>query len=323
MRMPPDISETKQDSGACPRRVFIRRAAALAGSLVLGGTTGHAEPSDVQMAIAKWDNPLDSDEGLKSVAVKLAERAIADLGGMSRFVKRNDVVWLKPNMAFAMAPEYAVNTNPDVVAALVTMCLEAGAKEVKVGDSGLSGAVLAYKASGIADAVIAAGGNPVMPDKTRFKDFAIKGERLHTWPMYTEMMEADLLINVPIVKQHPLTRVSACMKNLMGVAGGMRGQWHADLVTCLNDIASFVRPRLCVVDAIRMLTKGGPMGGELDDVMRAGIVAAGVDIVALDAFSATLLGLNPAESKTMDKAEKRGLGTRDYSKINLRESVVS
>jgi uncharacterized protein (DUF362 family) len=304
------------------RRHFLQAAAALGGALACGeAARGEAPP--VQMAIARWGGALDANPDLKSVASRLTERAISDLGGMARFVKRGGVVWIKPNIGFPFGPEFAVNTNPDVVATLARLCLEAGAKEVKAGDSSLLSAALSYKASGIEDAIVAAGGTSVMTEKTRFKNFPIHGERLSTWPLYPDILEADLIIDVPIVKQHPLTRVSACMKNLMGVAGGSRDQWHSDLVTCLTDISAFVRPKLCVVDAVRILTAGGPTGGELSNVKIAGIVAAGTDIVALDAFSATLLGMNPSESRTMAMAEKRGLGSRDYTKLVLREGTVS
>lgn len=65
---------------------------------------------------------------------KITEVAINALGGIRRFISRGDVVVIKPNMAWDRTPEQAANTNPEVVATVVRLCLEAGAKKVKVFD---------------------------------------------------------------------------------------------------------------------------------------------------------------------------------------------
>jgi len=92
---------------------------------------------------------------------------------------------------------------------------------------------------------------------------------------------------------------------------------------CLTDVAAYVRPRLTVVDAVRVLTGGGPTGGDLDDVAIRGTVVAGSDMVALEAFGAELLGCDPSESQTMALAQERGLGRIDYRNLALREVEVS
>ena len=76
-----------------------------------------------------------SKEAFRDIAVKLTEKAIEGLGGLERFVKSGDVVWVKPNIGWDRTPELAANTNPDVVATIVRLCFEAGAKKVKVGDN--------------------------------------------------------------------------------------------------------------------------------------------------------------------------------------------
>ena len=95
---------------------------------------------------------------MKNVAVKLTEQAIEALGGMKRFVSRGDVVWVKPNIGWDRTPETAANTNPDVVATIIRLCFDAGAKTVKVGDNPCDVAEKTYEASGIAAAARAAGG---------------------------------------------------------------------------------------------------------------------------------------------------------------------
>ncbi len=73
------------------------------------------------------------------------------------FVKRGDVVVVKPNIGWDRTPEYAANTNPEVVSAIVRLCLEAGAKKVKVFDRSVNDPRRCYVQSGIADAVKKAG----------------------------------------------------------------------------------------------------------------------------------------------------------------------
>lgn len=277
----------------------------------------------LQMCIARGKGAPQAEAEIKSMAIKMTEQVIETLGGMGRFVKKGDVVWVKPNMAWDRKPELAANTNPDVVATLVKLCLNAGAKEVKVGDKTCNEARKSYPASGIEAAVKAAGGTIVYLDEARFKEIEIGGKRLKKWHVYPEIAEADLVINVPIAKHHAISTATLCMKNYMGVVGGSRGQWHQALPECLCDITAFMKPRLCVLDAIRILTANGPTGGDLKDVKRLDTIAAGTDIVALDAFGAELLGHKPDAIKSVAAGHAAGLGTMDYRKLALKEIEVA
>lgn len=275
------------------------------------------------MAIARWDEAALAGVDLGPAATRLTETAILSLGGMSRFVGAGDTVWIKPNIGWNRRPELAANTNPDVVGTLVRLCRDAGARTVKVGDHPCHPARQCYRNSGIAAAVEAAGGQMVYLDRKRFQDTKIGGEHLESWPLYAEVVEADLVINVPIVKHHGLTACSLAMKNYMGVIGGNRGAWHQNMEACLPDITQYMQPKLTVIDAVRVLTDHGPQGGDPDDVEVRGVVAAGTDIVALDAFGATLLGHEPRAISTIAAAEARGLGTTDFASLAPVERVLS
>lgn len=311
------------------RREFLRRSAAMgfaAAGLpnVLLATPFGREPKKVEMTIARWKgDKTATKKGDKSLATLLTEKAIAELGGMGRFVSKGDVVWVKPNIGWNRAPELAANTHPDVVAALVQMCFNAGAKQVKVGDLTCNRAEDAYKNSGIAPAAKKVGADIVYLDKSRFRDMKIGGNRLDMHPVYPEIVESDLVINVPVCKHHGSTRVSLCMKNYMGVVEKRR-VFHQDLPTTIADITQFMKPELCVLDATRMLTDHGPTGGDPRDVKVMNTVAAGTDIVALDAFGSELLGNKPAEIGTVTKGHEYKLGEIDYrNKLNLKEVALS
>ncbi len=312
------------------RRDFLRQAAALGGILALGPARvlgrgageGEAAAEPAAMAIARWDAAA-VDPGLAEVARRLTVQALDAVGGLGRFVNRGDVVWIKPNLGWNRPPELAATTNPDVVATLVRLCLEAGAKRVRVGDYTCHDARQSYVTSGVAAAVQAAGGELVYLEERRFRDVELGGRRLKSWPVYPEILEADFLLNVPVVKHHSSSRVTACMKNYMGVVGGRRSAWHQDLPACLCDITAFLKPRLCVLDAVRILVAHGPTGGNPADVRELRTVAAGTDIVALDAFAAELLGQRPESLATARAGAEAGLGRLDYRQLALRELTVS
>jgi hypothetical protein len=164
--------------------------------------------------------------------------AIQALGSMGRFVSRGDVVLVKPNIGWDRTPEQAANTNPEVVATLVRLCLGAGAKEVKVFDHPCEDPRRCYVRSGIMEAAKAAGAKVSYVDERRFRKLDIKGEVLPSWEVYQEAVEVDKVINCPILKHHSLARLTMGMKNLMGLVGGDRSRlhWH------LNQ-ADLARPR--------------------------------------------------------------------------------
>ena len=109
--------------------------------------------------------------GASADPAELTRRAIAALGGIERFVKPGANVIIKPNICNAYhGPEYASTTNPDVVAAIVTLCLGADAKRVRVMDFPFGGSPQAsYETSGIAAAVKAAGGEMEMMNRLKFR----------------------------------------------------------------------------------------------------------------------------------------------------------
>ena len=135
------------------RREFLAGTATATGAMTLGSATAAGDDAQPAMTIARWKGEAVADENLKMLATKLTEQAVAGLGGMGRFVNKGEVVWIKPNMAWDRKPEQAANTNPDVVATLARLCLEAGAKTVKVGDWTCHKAKQAYPNSGIEAAV--------------------------------------------------------------------------------------------------------------------------------------------------------------------------
>ena len=255
---------------------------------------------------------------------EMVRRALAALGGMERFVPQGSRVVVKPNICIAYHTyEYAATTNPWVVGALVRLALEADARSVRVMDYPFSGsAEEAYTRSGIAEQVQAAGGEMVVMKRFGYRDTEIpQGKGLHEARIYDEVLDADVLINVPIAKDHSLTRLTLGMKNLMGVIYD-RSKIHIDPGQYLADLNSRVRPQLTVIDAVRILMDHGPTGGSLEDVKQMDTVIASTDVVATDSYAATLFGMQADELGYIRAATEMGLGRSDLSRLRIEEIDV-
>lgn len=248
----------------------------------------------------------------------ITRNAINKLGGMKRFVKSGDVVVVKPNIGWDRNSDQAANTNPLVVKAIVEEALRAGAKKVKVFDRTCNDARRCYVNSGI-EAALKGMKNVELKhiENERFKKVAVNGKALSEWELYSEALNADVFINVPVAKHHGLTRLTLGLKNVMGVMGGNRGSIHKNIDSSLADINSVLKSHLVVIDATRVLTAHGPQGGDLDDVKKLNKVIASTDIVAADAYATTLFGLKPEDISVTVAASKRGLGEINLKKVRI------
>lgn len=255
-------------------------------------------------------------EGTDHAAV--TRRAVAALGGMKAVVKPGNTVVVKPNIGWDRKPEYAANTNPVVIKAVVEECLAAGAKKVKIFDNTCADPRRCYENSGI-PAILKGMKNVEVKhvENERFKKTTLNGRFLKDWPLYDEALAADVFINVPIAKHHSLTGLTLGLKNLMGIMGENRGHIHRSIEDALADVNSRVKSHLVIIDATRILTAHGPQGGSLKDVKVLNKVIASRDIVAADAYATTLFGMNPRDLSTTVTAHKRGLGEMDLNKIKV------
>jgi uncharacterized protein (DUF362 family) len=265
------------------------------------------------LVIVRGENPGD-----------MARAAIETLGGIDKLVTPGDVVVVKPNMAWDRAPELATTTNPEVVAAVVGLCLKAGAKDVKVFDRTCNDPRASYDSSGIAKAAEEAGASVTHANKRKFRSLPIpSGKSMTEWEIYEDAARADVLINIPIAKHHSTSRLTLGLKNMMGIVGGNRGDWHPDIHQRLADLATITAVDLTIVDAYRILVAHGPTGGNLEDVRQERLLVAGIDPVAVDSYSTTIFDLNPEEVGFVTQAAALGLGEMDLTKIRQQKVDLS
>jgi uncharacterized protein (DUF362 family) len=254
----------------------------------------------------------------------LVRAAVGALGGMGRFVPKGATVVVKPNVCVAgRSYQYAATTNPWVVGTLVRLALEAGAGEVKVLDYGFGGpSAEAYVTSGIGEQVEAAGGRMVVISDREFVPVQIpRGKWLRQTEVYRDVVEADVLINVPVAKTHTHTLLTLGMKNLMGVVRD-RPAMHINLEQAIADLNTVVRPNLTVIDCVRVMANGGPTGGNLSDVRKLDTIVASTDVVAADSYAASLFDMKPYELSYVAFGAELGLGQMDLWKLNVAEISV-
>ena len=322
------------------RRTFLKTGIAVgAGLYGLSYLSSFEKPrplktlkgNSLKKSLVVVHGDVDERNDESSVIKEIVRRGIKAIGGMDKLVSRGNNVVIKPNIAWDRRPEYAVNTNPFVVAALVGLCLEAGANRVKVFDhTCASNPDTSYTNSGIEMAAREAGAAVRYVNKELFKAIKIpNGKVLDSWPFYEDLIyqdETDILINVPIAKQHSASRLSMALKNTLGMVGGNRGSLHKDIHPKIADLNKVVKVDLTILDAFRTLRRHGPTGGRLEDVDNnhetARRLVFCVDPVAVDSYGATLFGYQGRDIGYISESYEAGLGEIDYKLRGFEEITV-
>jgi uncharacterized protein (DUF362 family) len=247
---------------------------------------------------------------------------IQELGGMGTFVKKGQKVLVKPNIGWDRTPEYAANTNPALVKRVIEHCFNAGASEVYVLDHTCDNWTNCYKNSGIEKATKDAGGKIVPANaESYYQEVVIPGARiLKSTKVHELLLEADVFINVPVIKDHNSTRMTGCMKGMMGVVWD-RGYWHRNnLHQCIADYALYSKkPSLNVIDCYNVMTKNGPQGVSKEDVAFLQSQILTTDWVAGDTAAAKMLKLDPASIDYIPIAAKMGIGTMNLESLNIKK----
>jgi len=252
-------------------------------------------------------------------------KAIAELGGMGRFIKKGDKVVVKPNIGWDKTPEMGATTNPKLVSEVITQCFRAGAKEVTVFDHTCDDWRKCYVSSGIAEAAKKAGAKVVPADEeSYYREVSIpNGKRLKTAKIHEAIVNADKWINLPILKNHGGAQMTISMKNYMGIVWD-RGFFHAnDLQQCIADVCSYSkRPVLNIVDAYRTMKTSGPRGKSLTDIVLTKGLFISQDIVAVDTAAVNFFNqvreMPLSKVSYLSKAQSVNVGTMALEKLNVR-----
>lgn len=266
----------------------------------------------------------------KGADIEAAVRAaIAAVGGMEKFVKKGDRVAIKPNLSFASPAERAATTNPETIRAVMKIALEAGAKQVLVVDHPLQHASIISTESDVAKAVKETKDAMLILPTTEdlYEEKAIpKGKAMKSTKTMKILNEIDVLINLPVAKNHSATFVSLGIKGNLGLVYD-RIAYHncSDFLQSLADLATIITADLTIVDAVRALTTRGPQGP--GKVVQLDTIVAGVDPVAVDSYATELTPWNNRAAKGKNiqylvAANQMGLGEIDTSKLNVKVTTL-
>jgi len=302
------------------RREFMKSGAML-GTAALAGGLLTTRPAGGQTL-----PPPDLAVVTGTDRVAAVNKGLAALGGMGKFVKTGSSVGLLIN-----APSWwtrpGSHTHPDITLAVILAALESGAKEVRYLIDPLADywkrAPLAAKYEQEIRSVKKCSGNYVETP-------VAKNKALKKTSVVREFLDCDVLINLPIIKNHVGVGMSGNLKNLMGANANASNQFfHAGsgakgeyddvpfLAQCVADMNTLRKPDLCVADATEFLLTNGPAGpGEL---RKLGKVILGTDPVAVDAFGAPFVDLKASDVLMITKSAEWGLGQLDVSKLKIRE----
>ncbi|MFA7358054.1 MAG: DUF362 domain-containing protein [Bacteroidales bacterium] len=256
---------------------------------------------------------------------QMFKRAIAEFGGMNRFVKSGQKVCIKPNIGWDRVPERAGNTNPLLITEIIRQCFAAGASEVTVFDHTCDDWVKCYQNSGIEAAAKAAGAK-VLPanQESYYRQVELpQGKVLKDAKIHQAILDSEVWINVPILKNHGGSGLTISMKNYMGIVWDRRTFHMKGLQQCIADICTLnKKPVLNVVDAYRVLQTNGPQGRSESDVVLSKALFVSPEIVAVDTAATSFF--NQIRSMPMDVVkhlgfgEELGLGTTDLNKLNIK-----
>lgn len=252
-------------------------------------------------------------------------KAITEMGGMSKFIKKGDKVCVKPNIGWDQPIEMAANTNPKLITEIIKQCFDAGASQVRVFDHTCDDWRKSYANSGIEEAAKNAGAEVVPAhQESYYRSVSLpKGRSLKSTKIHQAILDSDKWINVPVLKNHGGAQLTISMKNYMGIVWD-RGFFHAnDLQQCIADVCTYEKkPVLNIVDAYRLMKTSGPRGRSLSDVVLSKGLFISPDIVAVDTAAANFFNQAremPLENVThISKGQELGVGSMDLDKLNIK-----
>ena len=279
--------------------------------------------------------------------------AVALAGGLQGVVRPGDTVVVKVNLVRDISPESGMVTDPAVAREVVSLAREAGAAQVILAEGTaeyLEGdpnrdrfcTKAAFRTAGYdldGDMVDDATGTPLLDlndtggtdlfDTSKVTRVIVPTGliRKEYW-LPNSVLDADVLISVPVLKNHYLAGVTLGMKNLIGLLpndlyhapGNVYGRHslsHSpiELDQHIVDVNLARRPDFVVVDGQRGMMDG-PTGSQIIDP-QMGLVLAGRDVFAVDTVGSLLIGYEPSAIPYLQLAARSGLGIADTSRIHV------
>ena len=251
------------------------------------------------------NNGKPSDEQVFDVVKK----AVEYVGGIKSIIKKGDTVAIKPNVVTGELSGPGVTTDKRVVEALIRLSKEAGAGKVLIveGAGYFTETSKALELSGYVALAEKYGVEIVDVDKSPVVEIDVPDFLLiDKVEVSKAFMEADVRINVPVMKTHDQLKVTLGVKNLKGVLPRyMKRNFHKiGVVKGILDLNKAVKVDLTVLDAIVAMEGLGPSFGPKVEL---NTVIASKDVYALDRVASKIMGFEAEELDYLVEADAAGL----------------
>lgn len=240
------------------------------------------------------------------------------IGGMEAIIIPFQEVLIKPNLVTDAEYQSGAVTHPEVIKECVKHVLKSGAAKVIVGDSSFIGknTELAIEKNNL---------RTMENSRVKVVDFkkseyipvaipnALRYRRL-SFPK--EVMNAQIIINLPVMKTHDCLPVTLGLKNMKGVVNDKdKRKFHSwGLEEGIIDINKVVLADLTIIDGVIGMEGDGPQDGE---PANAKMLIASFDALAAEVVAIQAMGFDHTSIKYVQMAYDAGFGEKDLSKINI------
>ena len=258
-------------------------------------------------------------DNVESIMGSLKE-AFRLIGGITTVLRKGDRVVIKPNLLLPVSYQSGATTNPYVVEAIINLLEDIGVKNVVIAEGSVVGektekcfSVCGYKSLAERKKI-----QLIDLKKDEFIPLGLSnGKIFKILKLPRTVVEADAIIDVPVLKTHDCFPVSLGLKNMKGVIHDRDKQkFHLlDLAQCIVDLNKLVLPRITLIDGTVGMEGMGPVYGIPAD---ARMLFVSFDCVAADAIGSLFMGIDPYETSYITLAEEQGLGIANRDNIVVR-----
>ncbi|MDR1874848.1 MAG: DUF362 domain-containing protein [Synergistaceae bacterium] len=242
-------------------------------------------------------------------------RRVLEASGAGALFKPGMKVGLKPNLVVAKPASSGATTSPRVVAGTVEFLKDCGVTDITIMEGSWAGdsTVRAWQTCGYRDLSQKYGVRLQDLKSDRTRSVVAAGLKLE---ICVSPLEVDRLINLPVLKGHCQTVMTCALKNLKGcLPDSEKRRFHSiGLHRPIAALNTVIRPDLILVDSLC----GDLTFEEGGNPIEMNRLILGADPVRIDAFGASLLGIDPSKIEHLILAEQLGVGS---SKI-LSDTVV-
>lgn len=234
----------------------------------------------------------------------------------ARGLKKDAAIALKPNLVVAKNWRSGATTNPAVCEAVIEYFQARGFSRIRIIEGSWVGEDTrrAFSVCGYEALAGKYGVELIDSKKDRYETREFDGFKAE---ISQAALEADIIVNLPLIKGHCQTRLTCALKNMKGlISDREKRRFHtAGLHGPIAYLNAMIRPALTIADGI-WTDPGFEEGG---NPVRGNVMAAGVDSVLVDAYAAMRLGLSVRDIGYIRIAEQLGLGSAELSAAQIVE----